>query len=102
MLGAERSGSGHTHESMSMAAPCSLISGMCDLQPPVQVVSGARAFGGDHGGAERVAGRALLAEGSAFVGFDQALQHLPGTADRRLRGVNSGDGEPMFGIELAV
>ena len=53
-------------------------------QPAVQVVGRTGALAGHHGGAERIARRALLAERCALVRLDQPLQHLAAAADRRL------------------
>ena len=59
-------------------------------QPAVEVVRRAGALAGHHGGAERVARRALLAERRALVRLDQPLQHLAAAADGRLLGVDAG------------
>ena len=95
MVGLSRSGTGQTQEPKSNAdgrPPLGVhrrfahdVSLGVQLQPPVQVVGGAGALGGDHRGAERVARRALLAERGALVRLDQPLQHLAGPADRPTR-----------------
>src|SRR5258705_43615 len=75
----------HTHAYLSMGACGSVstgaavpgdVSGMCHLEPPIQVVGGASPFGRHHRRAKRIARRALLAEGCALVRLDHALQHL--------------------------
>ena len=71
-------------------------------EPPVEVVRGAGALAGHHGGAERVARRALLAERRALVRLDQPLQHLAAAAHARFLGVDAGHLEAVLGVELAV
>src|SRR5205085_8468942 len=50
---------------------------------PVIVISGASAFGRNHGGAQRCLRRALGAERRALVGFLQSLEDLAADADLR-------------------
>ena len=68
----------------------------------VVVVRGAGAFARNHGGAEWMARRALLAEGRALGRLDGSAQHIAGAAEWRLLGVNAGDVEALFGVELAI
>ncbi len=49
-----------------------------------------------------MARRALLAEGRALGRLDGAAQHVARAAQRRLLGVNAGDVEALFGVELAI
>src|SRR5215218_4697235 len=77
MLGASRSGAGHTHDSMSICA-----SGIGHLEPPVKVVRRACTLGRDHGRAQRISRCAQCAERGALMRFDVTLQHLAGTAHR--------------------
>ena len=45
---------------------------------------------------------AFLAEGRALGGLDGSAQHVAGVAQRRLLGVNAGDVEALFGVEVAI
>src|SRR5207248_9575668 len=70
--------------------------------PTVVVVRGTGAFAGNHGGAQRMSRRAFLAEGPALRRLDHAAQHISGTAQLRLFGVDAGDVEPLLGIEIPI
>src|SRR5262245_37894304 len=67
----------------------------------IGVISGASAFGRDHGGAQRSLGRAERPEGRAVMGFLDPLQNLPADADRRLLGIDLFDFEESLGIMIA-
>ena len=68
----------------------------------VAVVGGAGAFGGDHGRAERVFGRATRAVGGASVGFQQAAQDFAGAAFGGGSRRGGFRGETDVGIEISV
>src|SRR5664279_2029465 len=110
MVGESRSGTGQVQPLKSIGFGVAVItwvsSGMDghrgELQTPVEVVGGARALGGHHGGAQRVPRRAFPAEGGAFVRLDQALQHLTGAAQGRFDGPDSSDIETVLRVELRV
>src|SRR5215831_14457375 len=68
---------------------------------PIGVISGASAFGGDHGSAQRSLRRAERPEGGAVVRFSNPLQDLPADADRRLLGIDLFDFEEPLGIMIA-
>src|SRR3978361_1616598 len=72
------------------------------VEAPVEVVRRTGPLGRDHGGPERVARCALLAERLALVRLDQALQDLTGAADRRLVGGDATDVEARLGVVVAV
>src|SRR5664279_5163629 len=86
IVGESRNGTGQVQESMSIVAgggrSGSGMAGGSQFQAPVEVVRSAGTFGGHHGGSQRIARRALLAERVALVRLDQPLKHLSGAAER--------------------
>src|SRR5262245_46699844 len=67
---------------------------------PIGIVSGASAFGGDHGGTQRSLRSAERSEGRAIVRFPNPLQNLPADADRRLLGIDLFDFKEPLGIMI--
>ena len=66
----------------------------------IGVISGASAFGGDHGGAERSLRRAKRPEGRTIVRLLNPLQDLPADTDRGLFGIDLFDFEEPLGIVI--
>ena len=64
--------------------------------PAVCVIRGARAFGGNHGRAERMLGSALLSKRRTIVRFLHAFEHQAADANLRLLCVD------FFGLENSV
>src|SRR3954453_15089562 len=64
----------------------------------VVVIRRAGALRGDHARADRVLGRAGLAEYLAAPRLDHALEDLAGLAGLRVRDAHPGHGEPPLGV----
>src|SRR5688572_11370464 len=70
--------------------------------PPVGVVGGTGAFGGNHGGPERSLGCALRAEGRTIPRPLEPFEDLPADAQRRLASDDGANIEQPLGIVGAV
>src|SRR5215468_2600480 len=71
-------------------------------QSPEVVISGARAFGRNHTGADRRFWRACGAEDFAFPRFLHSFQDLTALAGLRVGDAQPGHGEARLGVESAV
>src|SRR5262245_38513220 len=67
----------------------------------IGVISGAGAFGGDHGSAQLGLRRAERPEGRAVVRFPNPLQDLTADADHRFLGIDLFDFKEPLGIMIA-
>src|SRR6476660_1897048 len=68
---------------------------------PIGVISGARAFGGNHGRAQRILGSTKRSEGGAVMRLFDTTQNLAADADLRFLGIDLAYIKQPFGVMLA-